>query len=323
MNTMQRTAGILQRAGRGGDTILAHINPQEARMLKAAGGSGTINPATGLPEFKSLWGKIRNAVQSVAVVVGNYFVPGSSAVTSKLVSKGSQKQLGSTLGTLAQIGGGLAGAANGMMQNYANILNGNGIAYAQGGQTFSGPVDFLQKTSKNMTEAVFGGGNISEKIADTGISTNPSDVIMKPSGSPGWVKDATTGLNISANDAGPQKAGGFLGKLWEGAKENPLLAMGIGSVAAQGIGAAAQAGDAMKVEKFRADTALKSAEQRGKVQGGWGSQEQGSDPIPFQAGDPNMVTDINGMYIRGPNVGKYAPGRGPSTAPGIIQRAGG
>jgi hypothetical protein len=31
--------------------MLAHINPQEAALLKAHGGSGTINPHTGLPEF--------------------------------------------------------------------------------------------------------------------------------------------------------------------------------------------------------------------------------------------------------------------------------
>jgi hypothetical protein len=37
--------------GRYGDTMLAHINPREAMMLKAAGGSGTVNPATGLREF--------------------------------------------------------------------------------------------------------------------------------------------------------------------------------------------------------------------------------------------------------------------------------
>jgi len=41
----------LASLGRGGDTMLAHINPQEAKMLKDAGGSGTINPNTGLPEF--------------------------------------------------------------------------------------------------------------------------------------------------------------------------------------------------------------------------------------------------------------------------------
>jgi len=38
-------------AGRGGDTMLAHITPEEAGVLKALGGAGTINPRTGLPEF--------------------------------------------------------------------------------------------------------------------------------------------------------------------------------------------------------------------------------------------------------------------------------
>jgi len=41
----------LARFGQNGDTILAHINPQEARLLKRMGGSGTINPITGLPQF--------------------------------------------------------------------------------------------------------------------------------------------------------------------------------------------------------------------------------------------------------------------------------
>lgn len=39
--------------GRGGDTMLAHINPAEAAVLKMLGGSGTINPRTGLPEFSN------------------------------------------------------------------------------------------------------------------------------------------------------------------------------------------------------------------------------------------------------------------------------
>ena len=41
----------LASMGRKGDTMLAHINPQEAEMLIEEGGSGTINPMTGLPEF--------------------------------------------------------------------------------------------------------------------------------------------------------------------------------------------------------------------------------------------------------------------------------
>jgi hypothetical protein len=41
----------VQNAGRGGDTMLAHITPEEAGILKLLGGSGTINPRTGQPEF--------------------------------------------------------------------------------------------------------------------------------------------------------------------------------------------------------------------------------------------------------------------------------
>ena len=36
--------------GRFGDTQLAHVTPEEANMLRAMGGSGTINPYTGLRE---------------------------------------------------------------------------------------------------------------------------------------------------------------------------------------------------------------------------------------------------------------------------------
>ena len=41
----------MRRLGRDGDTILAHINPQEARALMQMGGRGTVNPATGALEF--------------------------------------------------------------------------------------------------------------------------------------------------------------------------------------------------------------------------------------------------------------------------------
>ncbi len=41
----------LASMGRFGDTMVAHINPQEAQMLMEEGGAGTINPMTGLPEF--------------------------------------------------------------------------------------------------------------------------------------------------------------------------------------------------------------------------------------------------------------------------------
>jgi hypothetical protein len=49
--SLHQLAQKLAAHGRYGDTMLAHINPQEAALLKAHGGSGTINPHTGLREF--------------------------------------------------------------------------------------------------------------------------------------------------------------------------------------------------------------------------------------------------------------------------------
>ena len=50
--------------GRMGDTELAHVTPEEKRLLKAMGGSGTINPRTGMPEYfiKSVVSGIRRAL---------------------------------------------------------------------------------------------------------------------------------------------------------------------------------------------------------------------------------------------------------------------
>ena len=44
-------AELLRQKGKNQDTILAHINPREAALLKRHGGSGDINPDTGLPQY--------------------------------------------------------------------------------------------------------------------------------------------------------------------------------------------------------------------------------------------------------------------------------
>jgi len=56
---IQADALNLQSMGRNGDTILAHITPDEAMMLKANGGAGTLNPKTGLLEFYSTYSNNR------------------------------------------------------------------------------------------------------------------------------------------------------------------------------------------------------------------------------------------------------------------------
>jgi hypothetical protein len=62
---LRNAAEQLRERGRGDDTILAHINPQEAGILKLLGGSGTINPYTGLPEYKKWYRSITDPIKSV------------------------------------------------------------------------------------------------------------------------------------------------------------------------------------------------------------------------------------------------------------------
>lgn len=71
--SLRPIAQELQNYGRNGDTMLAHITPSEARMLQRLGGSGTINPVTGLREY-FLGGVIKGvgkAFKSVGKAVGS------------------------------------------------------------------------------------------------------------------------------------------------------------------------------------------------------------------------------------------------------------
>jgi len=63
-------------AGRGGDELLAYLSPESVRFLKENGGSGTINPVTGLSEFKG------GFVGEVVKKIENAFSPSSSGTSS-------------------------------------------------------------------------------------------------------------------------------------------------------------------------------------------------------------------------------------------------
>ena len=66
-------ARMVANKGRNGDTVLAHITPEEARLLRSRGGAGTINPETGLPEFflKKFVKALVSPIKAVAKVVTN------------------------------------------------------------------------------------------------------------------------------------------------------------------------------------------------------------------------------------------------------------
>jgi hypothetical protein len=69
---LKALAQELPKYGRYGDDMVAHISSDEARLLMSLGGSGTINPQTGLPEL---------FLKQVAKGVGNVISGGAKAVT--------------------------------------------------------------------------------------------------------------------------------------------------------------------------------------------------------------------------------------------------
>lgn len=82
MNTeLKQIAGLLQSYGNNGDTVLAHITPEEAQLLKDLGGAGTINPDTGLIEF-GFGSFISSALGSVGNIVGDVLGGATDVVSS-------------------------------------------------------------------------------------------------------------------------------------------------------------------------------------------------------------------------------------------------
>lgn len=113
----------LQAAGRGGDSMLAHINPREAEMLQRMGGSGTVNPNTGLREYKS--GKsILGAVLPIAL---NFIVPGIGGMIGTAL--GASGAAATMLG--GAVLGGLSSAISGGNPLQGALLGGLGGGFGE------------------------------------------------------------------------------------------------------------------------------------------------------------------------------------------------
>jgi len=153
--SVKESAKRVQAAGRGEDKILAHITPAEAELLKARGGSGDINPATGLPEYgwlKSIGKLLGFAAPIIGTVVGGMVgMPFLGAV------------VGGGLGGLASGGGvkgALMGAAMGGIGSLAfgglsNVLSGSGTFME--GVTGALP-SYLGGTGESFGGTLFGSG---------------------------------------------------------------------------------------------------------------------------------------------------------------------
>lgn len=117
----------LAARGRGGDTMLAHVNKDEAALLKVLGGAGTINPETGLPEYKN---RLKKAVKSVVKGVGDVAKKVVSSPIGKVVATAGLAAIGVPPTVGGAIVGGISSAKKGA--KFGDILKGAATGAAMG-----------------------------------------------------------------------------------------------------------------------------------------------------------------------------------------------
>jgi hypothetical protein len=75
--------------------------------------------------IKDNWVDLRDSAEEAAVVAGNYYLPGSSLLTSQLVTQGAQDQLNSDVGKVANLAAGGYGGYQGNLANYGELAGGS------------------------------------------------------------------------------------------------------------------------------------------------------------------------------------------------------
>jgi hypothetical protein len=156
-------AHLVASQGRGQDTMLAHITPKEAQMLRSKGGMGTINPKTGLPEY----GWLKNLVKSVGNAVG-----GAVKAVGNAVKEVISSPIGKVLGTVALatfLGPGAFGISGLGLGTVASMGIASGAMTALGGGSLK---DVLKSAAIGGATAFFGapGGAVSNFVG--GAVTN-------------------------------------------------------------------------------------------------------------------------------------------------------
>lgn len=189
--SLKQSAARVRAAGRGEDKILAHITPSEADLLKARGGSGDINPITGLPEYgwlKSIGKVLGAAAPVIGGVLGSMVgMPFLGAV------------IGGGIGGLAS-GGGVKGALMGAAMGGIGSLAFGGISSMMAGNGFMQGVtgtlpSYLGGSGESFGGTLFGSG------ATTGTAGAGRGSTIEPAGARADAV-AKTGTGPSAAPAG-------------------------------------------------------------------------------------------------------------------------
>lgn len=161
-------AESLRQKGRNGDTILAHINPQEAAFLKSRGASGKINPRTGLPEFGGFlgtginlgdaWSSVKSVVAPVlASPVGKLV---AVAALSYALGPGGYALMSAPLATAVAAGSITALGGGDLKSSLISAATGYGMAYLapQISGMLPGAADAAAGAAPTFLNAVMTGG---------------------------------------------------------------------------------------------------------------------------------------------------------------------
>ena len=184
----------IESYGMGPDRQLAHISPDEARLMDTLQGGRRINPMTGLPQYGT-FGKILKAVARVAATTVGYMYGGplgaaaASAAATKLTG-GSWKQA-LTSGAIAGVTVGIGNYASGVrgLGNIAtttgNSLVGNAAAanFALGGVNAATPAaaataaQGLGGEAVGLSQALSNAGTLASQIPGTAASMVASSAL--------------------------------------------------------------------------------------------------------------------------------------------------
>jgi len=209
----------IEAYGRGPDTSLAHISPDESAMLDYMQGGRRMNPITGLPEY-SLFGKILKAVAKIgASTVGfMYGGPLGAAAASAAVSKltGDSWKSALTTGAISGLTSGLGSYASGVGKGATGLSKLGEIATTSGNtiaaNAASNAANVLKTVTPNVGSAFTTGSNLAMPGITTAQSVAPSFVSgAAQAAAPGitGVIPGLTALPAAASTLAPSAFGAF------------------------------------------------------------------------------------------------------------------
>ena len=295
-------AKYLASRGRNGDSILAHITPGEARLLKSMGGSGTLHPETGLPQFflKKLFKGIKKTVKKL---LKNKFIRIIAMVALAAVLGPAAISAAGAMTGAATVAAGTAGAAVGLGgTTIALSTTAAAAASAAAAVGTSAAISAMAGEKINAKNLLVTAATSYFGAGGTVAGVNPVSSIAKFAGKiPGVTEGSAVAQGIGA---GVTSAG--IGKL-AGMGTEEALGMGLQS----GIMAGYQQSQQVKALQAKSNLELKALgyndSQIANIREGVGLNTTATQPRAGKAGSGTPSTDAGQVVAGGPSQTTTAP----------------